>query len=217
MRIRRKPWAIPELESSSFYIKRPEEYKGKWNNVFKNNNPIHLELGCGRGIFASTYGINNPNINLIAIDLKSDILGVAKRNIEKIYNEKNRQIDNVILVAKNIEQILEIFNSNDNIEKIYINFCNPWPKIRHKKRRLTHPYQLKKYKEFLKKGAIIEFKTDDDNLFNESIDYFQNEGFKIIEKLYDLQSVNDETNIITEHEKMFIEQGVNIKKLIAEM
>jgi len=214
MRIRRKKEAKPELEACDFYIKKPEEQKGKWKNLFHNENPIYLELGCGKGLFASSFGADNPNINLLAIDIKSEILLHAKRNIEKTYEEKNRQVENVLIMAQNIEQILDAFNENDKIERIYINFCNPWPKPRHKKRRLTHINQLEKYKTFLIDRGEIHFKTDDDELFRESISYFKHCGFNIKEEIYDLPL--EDGNILTEHEKMFREKGIKIKKLIAE-
>ena len=89
MRIRYKKWARPELEASSFYIDNPEEYKGKWKELYKNNNPIHLELGCGKGQFIANLAVENPNINYIAIDLVDAMLGLAKRNVEEKYKEKN--------------------------------------------------------------------------------------------------------------------------------
>ena len=150
MRIRFKPWARPELEACKFYIDNPEDYKGKWKTVFKNtNNPIHLELGCGKGNFISQIAIQNPDINYIAIDLVDAMLGLAKRNVEQEFKENNKEPDNVILTRFDIERILLMMNNNDNIERIYINFCNPWPRGKHRKKRLTHTRQLEKYKEFL--------------------------------------------------------------------
>lgn len=219
MRIRFKAWARPELEASKFYIDTPENYKGKWNTVFKKNNPIHLELGCGKGNFISQLAVENENINYIAIDLVDAMLGLAKRNVEATYKEKNREINNVILSRYDIERILNIFDENDSkvIERIYINFCNPWPKGKHRKKRLTHTRQLEKYKIFLKNGGEIFFKTDDDGLFNDSLTYFKECGFEIIDKTFDLENTpNFWNNIITEHEKMFMEQGIKIKALKAK-
>ena len=144
-------------------------------------------------------------------------MGCARRNIEKEFSQSERKVDNVILVAHNIEKIEKIIGENDIIEHIYINFCNPWPKKKHKKRRLTYPTQLEKYKNFLKLNGKISFKTDDDDLFNESIEYFENCGFKIIYKTYDLHSQNPSNNVLTEHEKMFTAQGIKTKFLIAEL
>ena len=219
MRIRFKKWARSELEESEFYIDNPEEYKGKWKTLFKNNNPIHIELGCGKGSFISSLASKNTNINYIAIDLVDAMLGLAKRNIETTYKNKNKQINNVYITRYDIERILNIFDKDDEIERIYINFCNPWPRGKHHKKRLTHTRQLDKYKTFLINGGKIYFKTDDDNLFNDTLTYLKDSEF-ILEKLtYDLADEEDfwkEENIVTEHEKMFSEQRIKIKALIAE-
>ena len=219
MRIRFKPWARPELEASEFYIDNPEELKNKWITIFKNQtNPIHLELGCGKGQFISKLAVQNQNINYIAIDLVDAMLGLAKRNIEQIYIEQEKEINNVILTRFDIERIMLILGEKDNIKRIYINFCNPWPKGKHRKKRLTHTRQLEKYKTFLANGGEIYFKTDDEDLFNNSIEYFKESGFNIYKKTYDLHGEPIwENNIETEHEKMFTEEGIKIKALIAKL
>ena len=218
MRIRYKKWARPELEASEFYIDNPEEYKGKWKETFNNKeNPIHLELGCGKGQFISQLASNNLDKNYIAIDLVDAMLGLAKRNVEQVYLEKNMKPENVKLTIYDIERILNIFEEKDEIERIYINFCNPWPKGKHRKKRLTHTRQLEKYKQFLVPNGEIYFKTDDDDLFNSSLIYFEESGFEILNKTYDLHNEPIfEHNIETEHEKMFSEQGIKIKALIAK-
>lgn len=218
MRIRYKKWARPELEASKFYIDNPEELRGKWKNFFKNSeNPIHLELGCGKGQFISKLASNTKQINYIAIDLVDAMLGLAKRNIEQEYKEKNIEPTNIVITRFDIERINLILDENDKIERIYINFCNPWPKGKHRKKRLTHTKQLEKYNQFLKENGKIYFKTDDDNLFEASLLYFDESGFEIISKTYDLhnQPIFD-NNIETEHEKMFSDQGIKIKALIAK-
>lgn len=218
MRIRYKKWARPELEASEFYVDNPQELKGKWKEKFNNNNPIHLELGCGKGNFISNLAVENPNINYIAIDLIDAMLGLAKRNVEEKYKENNLEPKNILLTRFDIERILLILEKRDEIQRIYINFCNPWPKGKHRKKRLTHTRQLEKYKEFLVPNGEIYFKTDDDDLFNSSINYFKETGFEIIKKTYDLANEPIfEKNIETEHEKMFKEQGIKIKALIAKL
>lgn len=219
MRIRFKPWARPELEASYFYEDNPEEYIGKWKEKFKNkNNPLYIELGCGKGSFISELAFSNQNINYIAVDLVDAMLGLAKRKVEEKYSSNNIKVENLILVRYDIERILNIFNKNDKIERIYINFCNPWPKAKHKKKRLTHTRQLEKYKEFLVDGGEIYFKTDDDELFKDSLNYFTETGFEIISKTLDLHKndIFNGQNIITEHEKMFSDEGIKIKALIAK-
>ena len=220
MRIRFKKWARPELEASKFYIDEPEKYKGKWRSLFNNTAPLHIELGCGKGSFISQLACKNSNINYIAIDLVDAMLGLAKRNIESAYKEESKEINNVYITRYDIDRILNIFDENDKVERIYINFCNPWPRGKHHKKRLTHSKQLEKYKTFLANGGEIYFKTDDDNLFSDSISYFKDAEFKLEKITYDLANEEDfwngENNIETEHEKMFKEQGIKIKALIAK-
>ena len=220
MRIRFKPWARPELEASYFYEDIPENYIGKWKERFKNpDKPLHIELGCGKGSFISELAFRNQDINYIAIDLVDAMLGLAKRKVEEKYNDNNLRVDNLILVRYDIERINNIINLEDGVQRIYINFCNPWPKPKHKKKRLTHTKQLEHYKEFIKNGAEIYFKSDDDGLFNDSLKYFEEAGFEIIKKTFDLhnEDIFDGKNIVTEHEKMFSDEGIKIKALIAKL
>lgn len=218
MRIRYKKWARPELEASTFYIDEPEKIKGKWREEFKNKeNPLYLELGCGKGYFIANLASRHQEINYIAIDLVDAMLGLAKRNIEQIYKENNIETDNIRITRFDIERIPLILDKEDKIERIYINFCNPWPRGKHHKKRLTHTRQLEKYKTFLTDDGEIYFKTDDDDLFTASLTYFEESGFEIIKKTCDLH--NEEEfweNIETEHENMFSEQGIKIKALIAK-
>ena len=152
MRMRRKPWVRTELAESEFFIDDPTLNIGNWHSKYKRKGPLHLELGCGKGSFITKLAAKNPNINYLAIDIKSEVLGLAKRNIEKEYLQAKREIDNVLLTAYEIEIIQNILNEKDIVDRIYINFCNPWPKPRHNKKRLTYPRQLEKYKMFLKQG-----------------------------------------------------------------
>ncbi|MEG0615591.1 MAG: tRNA (guanosine(46)-N7)-methyltransferase TrmB [Oscillospiraceae bacterium] len=213
MRMRRKPWARPELAACPFCVQIPAEHKGHWHEMFKNNNPIHIELGCGKGGFISKVAHSHLDINYLAIDVKSEMLGLAKRNIEREYNGDD--VSNIHIMALNIEQIDLIFSEEDFVERIYINFCNPWPRGKHKKRRLTFPRQLNQYKIFLKKGGEIWFKTDNDELFEESIPYFDECGFEIKYQTTDLHNSGFSENVETEHEKMFTEMGLTTKFLIA--
>ena len=216
MRIRKKAWVEPELNACSFFVKQPSENIGKWQDAFKRKQPIHLELGCGKGSFIAKLASQNKDINYIAIDLISQMLGLAKRNIEEEYRAIDREVDNVLIMSHEIEIIQNMMNENDVVDRIYINFCNPWPKPRHNKKRLTHTRQLENYKKFLKDDGEIYFKTDDDNLFRASIKYFEEVGFKIEKITYDLHNEQIwNNNIETEHEKMFTKQGIKIKALIA--
>ena len=208
MRIRHKPWAKPELEACPFCIQNPQDYKNKWNTVFDDNSkPLYIELGCGKGGFISQIVVNHP-------DIKSEMLVLAKRKIEQSCQEAGKDTDNIKIFIQNIEQFQETFGENDHADRIYINFCNPWPKKKHKKRRLTHIRQLVNYKKIL--HGELWFKTDDDELFEESFEYFREAGFRIKFSTWDLHSEKNIENFVTEHEKMFTDEGKKIKFLIAE-
>lgn len=214
MRIRRRKWAKQELEDAQFYIDNPTEFKNTWHEKFPKHQPLHIELGCGKGNFISNLAVRHPEINYIAVDMIEAMLGLSKRNIEQAYEMKNPE--NLFLIRANVERILETFGEKDIVDRIYINFCNPWPRGKHNKRRLTHTRQLQNYKTFLKPDGEIYFKTDNDELFEATLEYLQEENFKIISKTYDLHSQPIfEENIMTEHEKMFSEEGIKIKALIA--
>ena len=211
MRIRNKPWAKEELLASDFYVQKPEDYKGRWKEFFNNENDhIYLELGCGKGFFVKKAAKQNQNINYIAIDLIDAILGMANRNI--IEEFENKEVLNLALTRYDVEEINNILDKSDNIERIYINFCNPWPKPRHKKRRLTHTRQLEKYKQFLAPKGEIYFKTDDDELFRESLEYFKEAGFEVVKTTENLnEEPNFWENIETDHEIKFKNEGIKIK------
>lgn len=171
-----------------------------------------LNSGCGKGIFASKLSSLNKDINYIAIDMIEAMLGISNRNTLSI----NKDLDNILLIRLNVDNIDEVFSKEDQIERIYINFCNPWPKPKHNKRRLTFPLKLEKYKKFLKKNGKIYFKTDSDELFEDTLKYLKQEGFEIEKITYDLHSEDIfGNNIETEHEIMFKDK-IKIKALIAK-
>lgn len=216
MRIRRKPWAEKELAECGFYIDKPDVFKGKWKEQFEKQQDLYLELGCGKGSFIAELASRHMDINYIAVDMIEAMLGLSKRNIEKSYSEKNLEISNLKLIRANVELIDNVIGEDDVISRIYINFCNPWPKGKHNKRRLTHTRQLEKYKKFLKQDGKIYFKTDDDELFEASLEYFKESGFEVEKVTYNLhEELIFEENVVTEHEQMFSEEGIKIKALIA--
>ena len=218
MRIRYKPWARKELEESKFYREYPQEIIGNWKKEYQNpNHPFFVELGCGKGSFIAQMACAHSENNYLAIDLVDPMLGLAKRKIEEVYEENHKEINNVLLTRFDIERILLILNEKDAVDGIYINFCNPWPRGKHHKKRLTYTRQLEHYKMFLKPNGKIYFKTDDDNLFEDSIRYFEQCSFEIEKITRDLKNEPDFCeNIETEHEKMFADQGIKIKALIAK-
>ena len=215
MRIRHKPWAKPELEACPFYIHDPQAQKGKWQELFTDKSkPLYVELGCGKGGFISQAAPAHPEVNFIAMDIKNEMLVLAKRKLEAAYAEKGIEPDNVRIAIQNIERLELAWDENDRADRIYINFCNPWPKAKHKKRRLTHTRQLVNYKKFLR--GQLWFKTDDDELFEESFEYFAEAGYRIVYSTHDMHAESLYENFVTEHEKMFSDEGKKIKFLIAE-
>lgn len=204
MRVRKKAWARPELETDGKFIAAPADYRGKWSDVFKNQNAIHVELGCGRGRFIAELAGRNPDINYIAIDTHDELLVYVLRKINA------NALNNVRIIAMDIEFITDVL-AEDEVQKIYINFCNPWPKSRHQKRRLTHPKFLQKYQTFLQSGSEVWFKTDDDALFTDSLGYFEAAGFEELYRTYDLAAGDFKDNIRTEYEEKFIKQALTIK------
>ena len=217
MRMRFKPYARPELLACDFHAHTPLENKGRWKSLFaRPQQPMHLELGCGKGGFLSRLAVAHPEINYLGIDITDKVLILAKRNIDKQYAAAHRRPDNVMIMSLDIERIDNAFSPQDQVERIYINFCNPWNlKASHKKHRLTHPRQLILYRDFLADGGEIYFKTDNSDLFEDSLTYFQAAGFSVRWLTRDLHAQEPDWNIRTEHEAMFTEQGIKTKALIA--
>lgn len=204
MRIRYKAFAIPELEKNELIYFDPKDKQNEWNRIFKNENPIHLEIGSGRGSFITKLAEKKPNINFIALEMEANVFVYAAR----LFSES--KLNNIRGIRGFAEYLAENFGENE-ISKIYINFPNPWPKRKQHKKRLTHINQLKIYKKILKNGGEIEFKTDDLDFFNDSLKYFEKENFKIIEKSYDLKLDDKKDNIVTEYEAKWRSLEVPIK------
>ncbi len=215
MRMRRKPWARPELAACPFFVDRPEEWKGRWKEFFPRRQTVYLELGCGKGFFLAAAAAENPGVNYIGIDINSDVLGVARRKIVQSYEAAGRPVDNLALLSHDIGRIDLMMDENDRVERIYIHFCNPWPKARHQKRRLTHPGMLARYAAFLPVGGEVYFKTDDVDLFAASLGYFRETGYEILLRRDDLPADNEWDAYPTEHENMFRKEEKPIHFLIA--
>ena len=197
MRLKHIKDADKIINKSAYIIENPEEYKGKWNKLFNNENNIEIEIGTGKGKFIIEKAIQNPNINFIGIEKYDSPLVSAVKKLEEL------DINNLRLIcydALNIENIFDI-----EISKIYLNFSDPWPKKRHTKRRLTSDRFLEKYDLIFKDTKRIEMKTDNDDLFEYSCESLTNYGYKIIEK-----DTNHISNITTEYEDKFRNIGKNI-------
>ena len=215
MRMRKKKWAEPELNGCAFYVADPCAVRGRWAEAFPEEKPLHVELGCGKGVSTAQMAFEQKDVNFIAVDLISDVLGVTKRNIDRRYGD--RPADNIRLCIQDVTRISRIFAPEDQVERIYISFPNPWTqRHRQHKRRLTHPRQLMQYRDFLKEKGQIWFKTDNDALFDDSVTYFMRCGFHLLYLTRDLARSGFEPNYPSEHEIMYASQGVKIKFLIAE-
>ena len=213
MHMRTKKWAKPELAVCPYFTDEAESHRGNWRACFKKDQPLYLELGCGKGVSTAAMVYDNQNINYIAMDITCNVLGDTRRNIAKTYGDE--PVDNVMITRYNIEDIRKVFAPEDRIERIYINFCNPWTKRpKYAKRRLTHPRQLMQYRDFLVDGGEIWFKTDDMALFTESLPYFKASGFEMRYMLNDLHAAGFEPNYVSEHELKFTGLGVPIKFVI---
>lgn len=214
MHMRRKNWAMPELTACSYYIPDPENLKGRWHERFVKRQPLHIELGCGKGVSTAQMAHDNKDVNYIAIDVSSNVLGSTRRNMASAFGDE--PIDNVLLTTLDIGYINQYLAPEDTCERIYINFCNPWSeRKKHAKRRLTHPRQLAQYRIFLQNGGEVWFKTDDEPLFLDSIEYFTETGFSIRYMTHDLHKDGFKPNYISEHEMKFTAQGLPIHMLIA--
>ena len=216
MRMRIKAWAEPELLECPFYAADAKAYKGRWAELFAKAQPLHLEIGCGKGVSTCEQVYDNQDVNLLAIDEVKNVLGCALRNIYERYGEQKPE--NVALTVYDAKYISDILAPEDGVERIYINFCNPWTeKHNHVKRRLTHPRQLAQYRQFLQPGGEIWFKTDDDTLFNDSLHYFERTGFELIHLSRDLHADGFTPNYESEYEKKYMAKDVPIKLAIVRM
>ena len=213
MHMRTKKWAKPELAVSPYFTEEAEKHRGHWRELFEKDQPLYLELGCGKGVSTAAMVYDNQDINFIAMDITCNVLGDTRRNIAKTYGEQ--PVKNAMITRYNIEDIRKVFAPEDRVERIYINFCNPWTKRpKYAKRRLTHPRQLMQYRDFLVDGGEIWFKTDDMPLFTESLPYFEACNFQMQYMVNDLHAAEFTPNYISEHEKMYTEKGIPIKFVI---
>jgi tRNA (guanine-N7-)-methyltransferase len=216
--MRYKPYARPELAAWPQCVNEPKAFRGGWASAFSNPAlPLRLELGCGKGEFLARLALRDSRYNYVGVDIKSEMLVVAKRTIERLYSEHSRSADNILITSYNIEQIADLFSEADAPERLYINFCNPWRKSGHAKHRLTHPRQLAVYRHFLPINAEIWFKTDDICLFNASLRYFEYCGFKVLWLSRNLHHDEPDWNLRTEHEKMFAVEGRPIYACVVRM
>ena len=210
MRLRRKPWvdeAIHNFDSFVFSkdMEIGEEKKGQWAEIFGRQAPLHVELGTGKGDFISQLAQRNHEINYIGIEMQQDVLYSAAKKIAEL------ELKNVRLLVFDINKIEDIFAPGE-VDRFYINFCDPWPKKRHAKRRLTHVGFLEKYRGLLKSGGRIHFKTDNRPLFDFSLEQFEEARLTVQDVSFDLHAENRPDNIMTEYERKFSGFGEKINR-----
>lgn len=210
MRLRNVKGSRETIAATDFVVQDPESYKGKWSELFGNDHPIHIEVGMGKGKFLMQLAQQNPNINYIGIEKYSSVLIRAvekKREIE--------DLNNLYFIRFDADFITDIFDT-DEIDRIYLNFSDPWPKDRHAKRRLTSRQFLARYDQFLKKTGEIIFKTDNKGLFDFSLEEVKEAGWNLVNYTYDLHnSEYVEGNVMTEYEEKFVAMGNKINRLVA--
>ena len=211
MRSKNVPGSREAIAESEYTIKNEESMKGKWHELFGNNNPIHIEIGMGKGQFIMEMARRNPDINYIGIEKYSSVL---IRAIEK--REQEPLMKNLYFIRMDAEYIGNVFDKGE-VAYIYLNFSDPWPKDRHAKRRLTSRQFLKRYEEILPDGGGITFKTDNVPLFNFSLEEVEAAEWKLLNFTRDLhKSEYNEGNVMTEYEKKFSELGNPICRLVAQ-
>ena len=210
MHMRPKSWARTETVSNPAVEGQPEERKNNWRSLYVPGRPFYVELGCGKGISAARMALDNPEINYLLVDVSPDMIGISCRNLMEAGG--GRVPENVRLTRYDITYIGKILGAEDQADRIYINFCNPWTeREKHHKRRLTHPRQLEQYRTFLRPQGEIWFKTDDDALFRDSLYYFSLCGFREVYRTEDLHGSGFAPNYISEHEEKYTALGVSIK------
>ena len=209
MRLRNVTGSREVIADSRFVIHEPEKQKGNWQQVFGNDHPVHIEIGMGKGRFICEMAKTHPDINYIGIEKYSSVL---LRAIQKMEEEP---LPNLLFIRMDAENIDEVFGL-DEVDRIYLNFSDPWPKDRHAKRRLPSKEFLARYDRFLKKDGVLEFKTDNRGLFDFAVEELPQAGWKLVKITYDLHHDEEmmQGNVMTEYEQKFSSMGNPIYKYI---
>lgn len=210
MRLRHIKGAEETIAASPYVIQEPENCRGRWAEVFRNQNPIRIEVGMGKGKFLMELAQRHPEINYVGIERYSSVLlrGLQKR--------EELDLSNIWFLCIDARQLAEVFEEGE-VERIYLNFSDPWPKDRHAKRRLTSPEFMAVYDKILAADGQVEFKTDNEGLFDYSLESIPQAGWRIEASTRDLHhSPMAEGNVMTEYEEKFASKGNSICKLIAK-
>lgn len=209
MRVRNRKGATELLEAHPQYvILNPADAKGRWQEIFGNDHPIHVEVGSGKGAFVSGMAKANPDINYIGIDIQKSVLSYA---LDKVLAT---DVPNIKLLWVDGSDLTEYFEEGE-IDRLYLNFSDPWPKKRHEKRRLTYQSFLATYQQILPENGEIHFKTDNRGLFEYSLVSFSQYGMKLKGVWLDLHASDFEDNVLTEYEQKFANKGQVIYRVEA--
>ncbi len=214
MRLRNVPGSRDVIKESEYCIHEPERYKGRWKEVFGNDAPLYIEIGMGKGRFLMDNAGKYPDINFIGIEMYSSVLVRGIEKARELYEDRDR---NFWFIRMDATYINDVFAPGE-VDRIYLNFSDPWPKDRHAKRRLTSSIFLKRYEQILSRGAHVEFKTDNEDLFGFSLEEAERAGWKVTAFSRDLHHdpLMNEGNIMTEYEEKFSNMGNPIFKMISE-
>ena len=216
MRLRNIRGADETIEEHKAAVNEPKRQKGKWNQNFGNNNPIHIEIGMGKGQFLLTLASKNPDINYVGIERYSSVLlrALEKYDAEEFAQEKGVNLSNIRFICMDARNLHEVFE-HEEVKKIYLNFSDPWPKDRHAKRRLTSKQFLTVYKQVLSDIGMVEFKTDNRLLFEFSLEQAKEANWELkvcTSDLHNDEELNKE-NVVTEYEAKFSSLGHPIHKM----
>ena len=214
MRLRNVPGAKDAIEESVYVIQEPQKNKGNWDKVFPENQPIHLEVGMGKGRFLMDMARLHPEINYIGIEMYDSVLLRALQKREALAQE-GQTLSNLMFMRMDARLLPEVFEKGEGA-KIYLNFSDPWPKARHASRRLTSREFLARYDKILKEDGVIEFKTDNRELFEFSLEEVPEAGWKLLEHTFDLHHDEEmvKGNVMTEYEEKFSSMGNPICKMV---
>ena len=215
MRLRNIPGAKEVIENSPYVVHEPQKQKGQWSHVFENNHPIHIEVGMGKGRFLMDMAKIHPEVNYVGIEMYDSVLLRALQKREE-YEQNEGTLTNLYFMCIDARLLPEIFEKGE-VEKIYLNFSDPWPKARHAKRRLTSRQFLERYDQILIPEGSVEFKTDNRELFEFSLEEVKEAGWTLEASIFDLHHDEElmKGNVMTEYEEKFSSMGNPIHKLIA--
>lgn len=215
MRLRNIPGAKEVIENSPYVVHEPQKQKGQWSHVFENDHPIHIEVGMGKGRFLMDMARLHPEVNYVGIEMYDSVLLRALQKREE-YEQNEGTLTNLFFMCMDARLLPEIFEKGE-VKKIYLNFSDPWPKARHAKRRLTSRQFLERYDQILVLEGSVEFKTDNRDLFEFSLEEVKEAGWTLEASTFDLHHDEEllKGNVMTEYEEKFSSMGNPIHKLIA--